>query len=714
MTKAARLPSIGRPGRAPRAARFAAALGALLALALGLLLAVPAGARAAQPAAQSDATPATKPADPFSVPAATLHPIASLSAEQRAYWEDLVAQAGAKRLWEQRFWRLLLHYMPDALGSGYTSEADGPGFFLAPNGRTDPKAELEATLAGFFSQGTTEPGNMTPQCTFPARYRWLNEQLGFDARRLPPQPCERFDRWRRRIDPGSVSLIFSSYYFNNPASMFGHSLLRFNRATRTGDTALLDSAVNYAAFVPPDEGNIAYMVRGVFGGYRGYFSLMPYYLKVREYNDFENRDLWEYRLNFTPSQLDYMVRHVWELGSTYFDYFFFKENCSYHLLSVLEVGRPDLHLRDRYHLWTMPTETVQEVVLEHPDLVAKVIYRPSLSSQFFQQRALLTGPERDLLGDLIDDAAATETDAFRALPPPRAALVLDTAIDYDQYDLAGDPQDKPLKAHLRKLLLRRSRISVPALEADTLPPQSLPPDKGHDSARLEVAGGASRPAPAPGAEPENLPFGQFTIQASFHDLLSDDRAFAPNSQIDLLQLRARYETEPSPTPGTTGPRKLRLERFALMDIVSLFPLTQLNHQPSWKLAIGWQRNRDIGCDHCTPFFLNPGIGISLESHLHQREVYFLMLEGRAEFSHAFTPRHRAGFGLSAGVLVHLADWWRIGLIGTRTHYTAGDAGYVGQGRLESRFSLSRNLELTLDWSGVGNYREGKLGLGWYF
>lgn len=67
-----------------------------------------------------------------------------------SYLHELQRRAATAGLDQQRYWHLLLHYRP-TLAGGYESEADDPGFFLAPNGKTDPKAELEATLARFFS-----------------------------------------------------------------------------------------------------------------------------------------------------------------------------------------------------------------------------------------------------------------------------------------------------------------------------------------------------------------------------------------------------------------------------------------------------------------------------------------------------------------------------------------------------------------------------------
>src|SRR5690349_7607830 len=70
-------------------------------------------------------------------------------AARKAYVEDVVARARALRLHEDRTWLRLLHYRRTLLG-GYDSEADGEPFFMAEDGDSDPAAELESTLRGFY------------------------------------------------------------------------------------------------------------------------------------------------------------------------------------------------------------------------------------------------------------------------------------------------------------------------------------------------------------------------------------------------------------------------------------------------------------------------------------------------------------------------------------------------------------------------------------
>ncbi|MER3424816.1 MAG: hypothetical protein C4293_17935, partial [Nitrospiraceae bacterium] len=264
----------------------------------------------------------------------------------QAYLAELIRRSSEAKLSQERYWHLLLHYRPNIWG-GYTSDADDPGFFLAPNGKTDPQAELEATLAEFFSNELVGRSQQPAQCAFIARYHWLKQVLALDDHRLPPQRCERWESWFAGMNPRSVTLIFPSAYMNNPASMFGHTFLRIDQKGQTEGTRILAYTINFAAELPPDAG-IDFAIRGIFGGYKGYFSTLPYYIKVQEYRDIENRDIWEYRLNFTDEQLRRLLMHAWELGNAYFDYFFFKENCAYQLLTLLEVANPDWHLTDRF------------------------------------------------------------------------------------------------------------------------------------------------------------------------------------------------------------------------------------------------------------------------------------------------------------------------------------------------------------------------------
>ena len=622
-----------------------------------------------------------------------------------AYLDTLIQLSKEKNLASHRLWQVLLHYRANRFSTGVTSEVDGSDFFLAEDGKTNPVSELAATLSAYISNQRAGKDNRLAQCAFPARYHWLNRQLNFNPELIPEQRCEAIEIWRERLDAESVSLVFSSYYLNNPASMFGHTLMRFNSGENSRPE-LLDFTVNFAANADDADGVIDYAWRGLTGGFEGRFSMYPYYDMVKQYNNLENRDLWEYRLNLSTEQIDFMLLHVWELAQTSFDFLFLRENCSYHLLSLLEIANPELHLRDQYSAWTLPTETIRQIV-DQPGMVGGVVLRPSLGSMLRTRLTALNDREQAAVEQLVDRQRLINLSDIDSMSVERQALAIDTAIDLIHYQnamevsRAGERIDR-----LHELLLRRSRLPVSGLSAqhNTNPQLPMAPHKGHDPARFELSIGKVDLDEFSNRNHRHSVI-DFSIQPGFHDLLSREGGHAPNSQIKILNLEARYETESD---------EWQVQRVTLLDLISLYPLSTFLNQPSWKINLGWQRNQDGACRRCTPFYLNPGIGLSIESQLHHKEVYFAFVEGQLEFDHELDSDYRGGYGASVGLLFDASNDWRMALTANRTRFTSGHSGYRSGIEFNQRVYLDRNLELVLDFSVVGDYREVKLGVGYYF
>jgi hypothetical protein len=161
---------------------------------------------------------------------------------------ELLARARQLRLADDVAWLRLGHWRP-RLGGGWKSEADGPAFFRAPGGKTDPAAELEATLAAFLAPAPGGADELDDAvCRFPARLAFLAGRLGLDLTRLPPRRCPRLGEFLDRLSARGATLVFSAWYLNNPASAFGHTFLRLDKAE--GALAgrpfeLLDYGVDY-------------------------------------------------------------------------------------------------------------------------------------------------------------------------------------------------------------------------------------------------------------------------------------------------------------------------------------------------------------------------------------------------------------------------------------------------------------------------------------
>jgi hypothetical protein len=593
-----------------------------------------------------------------------------------SYQEQLIQKAVELRLADQREWRLLLHYR-DTLFGDIISEQDDPGFFLSPYGKTDPQAELAATVKQFFSEEPVGRSKQPAQCAFVARYTWLKEQLQFDPSRLVPLSCERFERWFAEFRARSVSLIFPAAFMNNPASMFGHTFLRIDQEGQTAQTRILAYTINFAADVPPDAG-MAFPILGIFGGYRGLFSTIPYYLKVMEYRDIENRDIWEYRLNFDQTQIRRLLMHAWEMGNASFDYFFFKENCSYHLLALLDYADPSLHLTDHFVVWTVPADTVR-LLSSKPGLVGDVAYRPSRVNVIRRKRERLSEAEFGLVLRLVGNPSLVGSDPLRHLDPTRQAFVLDVASDVLRYKSESDADQGALyRDRNKQILTARSALRIPSEDVE-IAPFARQPELGHATSRASLAGGWRN----------NDTFEELSVRAGYHDLLDPEIGYTPDAQIELASLTVRHYNHAEQT---------RVERATLANIVSITPMDRLFHSPSWKLNVGMQTIRHRDCQLCSNGVAGGGVGAAAETHLLRREVYFAFAEVEANYSHAYEERHRIGGGASAGMYADLAERWRVMVTGTYLRYALGEKSDDVRWTAGQRFTLAKDWAVRLEYS----------------
>jgi len=519
----------------------------------------------------------------------------AVAAEPSSPAERAVLAAHRLGLAEQTTWLRLGHYRKGWFG-GYTSEVDGRSFFMAAEGKNAPAAELDATLRGFFS---TDPGTVAREhalCRFPARRRWLEQELLREGIRLPERKCPRFEEFVGRLDPESLTLVFSSYYLNNPASAFGHTFLRVNRvASPQARSELLDYGIDYAAVVDTTNA-LLYAFKGLTGMFPGTFNKVPLYYKIREYNDYESRDLWEYDLALTPEQVKLVTAHLWELGSTYFEYYYLSENCSYQIIAALEVADPKIHLLDHTGWPVIPADTVK-ALFENPGLVQSVHYRPSNRTELRQRLDSLTADERDMLAKLLDDPRAPFTPA---LAKPQQLEVVDAAVDLVGVRLARDLTKERGDMHADQLALeqalleRRAAYGVPSEEAHFAPPFRQMPHLGHGSSRLGLGSGYDQ---------HSKWFHTASMRLALHDLVDQARGFPDGAAIEFMPLTLRYYVE---SPRVT------LEDASLIRVRSFTPVNRFEHPLSWLIDVGGRRGHDRGCNDCFAGFGEVGGGFAVE------------------------------------------------------------------------------------------------------
>ena len=590
------------------------------------------------------------------------------------YLAELLDRADAAGLAARREWQTLLHYRPTARGERMVSDADDSRFFLAPTGKTDPHAELAATLRAFFSTDWVGGDPQPAQCAFIARYRWLKAELNFDDRRLPPHDCARFQQWFGELNAETATLVFASAYLNNPASLFGHTLLRLDRRGQTEQTRLLAYAINYAA----DDTNshvLTYALDGIAGGFKGRFDIQPYYQLVRAYSDLENRDLWEYRLNLSRSQLRRLLEHVWELRGIEFDYYFFRENCAWQLLTLLEAADPELRFSDEFTFWALPADTIR-LLARQPGLIGETTARPARGTHINRRYEALSASERRLAHRLREDAAVAAAPDFARLAPERQALLLELALDERQQHRAGGAKPPepiaPPDALAHRLLIARNQLTVAAAPV-AVEPYATRPETGHASRRIGVGTG----------QRDGAAFVELNARASYHDLLEPDAGYTPDARIELLNIAVRAYADHS---------GLALERLTLLDITSLPPLNALTPRPAWRIHAGWEAMPRSDCRDCIVFDLSGGLGLAAETRWPGRTVWFALPGLEFDYGDALSHDHRAGPALMVGALLQPGPGWKILAGATWLDSRWGETGTV------SRVTLQQNLALGQDWS----------------
>ena len=445
-------------------------------------------------------------------------------------------------------WYKLLHYQK----SKGRSRVRGNNFFLDQDGAIAPEKEYIASFRQMFSD-TAEIRQKT-QCQYLARRDFFIRRLGIKKEQLVP--CHLSDSWLRRLDSNRITIVFASAFLNSAASGFGHTFLKLGSSQHQANLELLDYGINFAARVPDTSGAL-YALYGLSGYYPGSFGMLPYHQLIKDYTHLEGRDLWQYDLNFDPQETQRMLFHLLELETSYFDYYFLDDNCSFALLSLLEIGRPGLHLIEDEEAFVIPLDTIKR--LARQGLVTNISYRPSQETQWRTLEADLTSSQKEnikkvLAKDLAKDLAPQDLDT-QSLDAGLAYLGLLSAGN-QELSRAQSFQLSTERSH------RSGRPQQPVLRSERSPDQS------HDSSQVSL--GFLQES---GQTKNQL---HFKFQPAFHDLLSEDSGASRGSHLELLSL----------TLQSTENSAISVGEFKAIKLVSTKPCTAFEQPISWGVDLG--------------------------------------------------------------------------------------------------------------------------------
>ena len=522
-------------------------------------------------------------------------------------------------------WLKLLHF-ESRLFRSKASAISTKSFFLSKDGHEDAQSELFATISSFVNVPQT-------QCRFPARLIFLSKRL---PHTFPRQICKEYDVFLNSFSGNSVSLVYASGYLGNPASMFGHVFIKFNKADKH---ELLDNTFNFGAIVPKNDNKLTYIIKGISGGYQGHYANQKYHHHTLSYSETELRDLWEYELNLSASDVSLLLAHLWELENTTSTYYFFDKNCAYQLAKLLElvINKP---LVTSNKSWVMPYDLIMMLAKGDDDndvkLIKETIYHGSRQEELYKKYRQLNEQEKLVLKKIIKLNSSETEKVLNGIGDYSVKRIIDVMYDYFAFLEVKNEKLSDDDVHKKqKILSYRFQLSPGQLKWQDK--KHNPPHTSQNTALLQFGG----------LHNDDFSSGvTLRFRANYYDLLSVNSARIPHSELSAFDLTLLYVPEYE---------KLSLRELTLFNIVNLnASQTDLDddNELAWKFSAGY-KPQQLSCVSCSALYLEGFVGKSWSSSTDF--VGYAGLTGRIQSKNEFGGHIYSGPELG-GVFALAPSW----------------------------------------------------------
>lgn len=470
--------------------------------------------------------------------------------------DPFIQQAQSNKLAQDITWQRLMY-----ADAKQHSEVSYSGYFYHEQGAQNLELELASNIQALFQ--TAEP-DQSIRCRFPARSQFLIESLKIPHAALPEVACPELNQWLTEIKPYKATLIYATDFMGNPSSMFGHTLLRLDPKDQQ-QLNLVSYAVNYAATVEGEQ-NWSYAWKGLTGQYPGEYSLMLYYRKVKEYGDFESRDLWEYELALSPEETRFLVQHIWEMKHVQFPYYFIQDNCAYRLLGLIDLVRPHANLQQQFKAVSIPLETIK--ALDDEQLIKDVVYRPALETQLLAQARQHGHKLAKVAHQIAMSEPREHGQILESYSAENQAKILEMAYD-DLYlhFLARKIDPQVAQPRLRQILVQRSQLALEKQRLNVAVPKTNPV-QAHDARHLSFKAG----------EVQGQTFVEIGHRQAYHDLIDPQGGLRTGTQLLFLDGALQYRQD-----------RLKLKHLDLLTVNSYNPIHAFKTPLSWGFNFGWQQ-----------------------------------------------------------------------------------------------------------------------------
>lgn len=600
---------------------------------------------------------------------------------------DVAKSAIEKKLAYQSRWLKIGHYdLVEEKHIQFKSDVISSNFFLSARGQFDPEAELKATIDQIFAPIPDNP-NLHAQCRFPARYLWLKKQLNFNDE--PKVECGEFDRFTIGKTVSSISIVLATGFLGNPASYYGHTLIKFNSSLE-GKSQLLDETLNYGAILPRDPNPIIYIVKGVFGGYEGGFSNIQFYFHDYHYGDNELRDIWEYELQLTPDEVSMITAHAWELVGKKFRYYFFKKNCGYQTANLINAVT-DIDLDPKNPLYSIPQAMILRAAAindKGKKLINKISYYPSRQSRLYKKYGKLKKPHKQLVRSLVSNVEKYQDTQYQVLSDSEKAAINEVLIDYHHF-VAKKNQRSPNQDGYKKALSELFDLPSSGSNFDATTELIRSPHISRKPSLIQFNGIANE---------SNAGF-SVRVRPAYYDPLDADNGHVKHAALSMMDAEIEYFHG-----------NLQVKALDLISIV------QTNHAAtflpddrgdSWRLKAGLKK-QDIDCESCLVARIEGSKGYS--SHVSENMLASVYLGGALQ-----DQKNNNGHGFLNNIynISYQREKISFQLEYEKRYHLNGYKNIENLARLESRYAITKNLDARVR---IEHYNDTQIafGLGIYF
>ncbi|WP_432474050.1 Lnb N-terminal periplasmic domain-containing protein [Amphritea sp. HPY] len=565
-------------------------------------------------------------------------------------------------------WLKLLHFDSSA-GS---SEIISPDFFISSQGRFDPASELLATMEQLKSDQNLD-SDQHGQCRFPARYQWLKRKL--DWQQEAKAQCRAFNEWAGKQQIDSLSLIYATGYLDNPASFYGHLLLRLNSQAGDFQGNLLDTSIDYGAIIPEQESPLVYIAKGLSGGYEAGFTQGTFYEQTQTYGNIELRDMWDYRLLLDADDTRLITSHIWELLGKKFTYYYLTKNCAYRIVELIQLVT-DAPLLDINKSWVPPVDLLKQIKQQShrgAPLIGSARYIPSRQKRFYNKYRQLTENQKRALFGVIENAIHLDIPDYLDLQVTEQMAIVDILFDYVELRINNTDLPEYQEAK-RRLLQEMLKLSSHTEFEEVTSNAPEPPDKGQNSSAIRIAA----------THHQTQDYLELGFRGSYFDLLNLDAGRMPMSQLMMMDISLQLHND-----------NLQLERLDLLNLRTYgLPNTGLpgDNRNAWNLRVGWDKP-DQQCSNCTIASIDAGYGWS--RMLNDQLAWNLLLGGR--FAQTTGPYGNFAGTVSTEFLFSASPAYRALLRYTRNDYINSGNINREQFLLEQRFGNDPEWDIRLTY-----------------